>query len=312
MKAAPFFDDVAYGPEGPACTASAYWLTTDDGLRIRLGVWPEGSKGTVLLFPGRTEYVEKYGQVAREFGQRGFASIAVDWRGQGLGDRMLANRDIGHVGEFLDYQYDVKAVMAAVEELGLPKPYYLMAHSMGGCIGLRALMNGMPVKAAGFSAPMWGLAPSPMVPVAWILSTALRPIGLGDMRAPTTPEITYVLSAEFEDNTLTTDLEMWEYMRHQVTLYSDLALGGPSVRWLNEALHEMLALSKMPAPDVPCITFLGANERIVSPERIKTRMPRWNAGALEVIDGAEHEVMMEREEVRSFVFDRAAEYYLAA
>ena len=32
---------------------------------------------------------------------------------------------------------------------------------------------------------------------------------------------------------------------------------------------------------------------------------------VEVIDGAEHEVMMERE-VRSFVFDRAAEYYLAA
>ena len=244
-------------PTGPRVRAARRQLLADDRRwpAHPIGRRPEGTKGTVLLFPGRTEYVEKYGQVAREFGQRGFASIAVDWRGQGLGDRMLA-KNIGHVGEFLDYQHDVKAVMAAVEELGLPKPYYLMAHSMGGCIGLRALMNGMPVKAAGFSAPMWGLAPSPMVPVAWILSTALRPIGLGDMRAPTTPEITYVL-LQNSKTTRSPQTSKREYMRHQVTLYSDLALGGPSVRWLNEALHEMLALSKMPAPDVPCITFRG-------------------------------------------------------
>ncbi|MEM1302372.1 MAG: alpha/beta hydrolase [Pseudomonadota bacterium] len=312
MEAAPFYSDVAYGPERPEITASAFWLTTEDGLRIRLGVWPEGTKGTVLLFPGRTEYVEKYGEAAREFQARGLATIAIDWRGQGLGQRMLPTRDIGHVVEFADYQHDVKAVLAAVEQLDLPKPLYLMAHSMGGCIGLRALMDGMQVKAACFSAPMWGLAPSPLIPVAWVLSTAMRPIGLGDMRAPSTSPTTYVLEAPFEDNTLTTDPEMWQFMRNQVSNYGDLALGGPSVRWLNEALHEMLALSKRPAPDVPCVTFLGSNERIVSAERIKTRMPRWKDGALEILEGAEHEVMMEREDVRKFVFDRAADHYLAA
>jgi len=44
-------------------------------------------KGTVLLFPGRTEYIEKYGPAAADFLARGFATVVIDWRGQGLADR---------------------------------------------------------------------------------------------------------------------------------------------------------------------------------------------------------------------------------
>ena len=116
MEAAPFYHDVAEGPEG----AKAYWLTTTDDVRIRLAVWAEGSKGTVLLFPGRTEYVEKYGQAAAVFADQGLSTIAIDWRGQGLADRLLPERDIGHVGQFGDYQRDVQAVLAAVVVLDLP------------------------------------------------------------------------------------------------------------------------------------------------------------------------------------------------
>ena len=41
--------------------------------------------------------------------------------------------------------------------LALPRPWRLLAHSMGGTIGLRALTRGVPVAAAVFSAPMWGI-----------------------------------------------------------------------------------------------------------------------------------------------------------
>ena len=52
---APLFDDVRAGPD----TGAAYWATTSDGVRVRLGVWPKAdARGTVLLFPGRTEYIE--------------------------------------------------------------------------------------------------------------------------------------------------------------------------------------------------------------------------------------------------------------
>ena len=57
----------------------------------------------------------------------------------------------------LNIRLDFDEMVGFARAQGLPEPYYLMAHSMGGCIGLRALMRGAPVKAAAFSAPMWGI-----------------------------------------------------------------------------------------------------------------------------------------------------------
>ncbi|MEO9862797.1 MAG: alpha/beta hydrolase, partial [Yoonia sp.] len=77
MDIAPFHDDVAYGPDGGA----AHWVTTVDGLKIRVGHWTCADvKGTVLIFPGRTEYVEKYGDAAREFLEANYATVSIDWR----------------------------------------------------------------------------------------------------------------------------------------------------------------------------------------------------------------------------------------
>jgi len=306
MEKAPFYNDVAQGPDG----GSAYWLRADDGVRIRLGVWPEGDQGTVLIFPGRTEYVEKYGHAAKEFAACGFATIAIDWRGQGLAERLLPVRDIGHVGDFDDYQTDVRAVMDALDHLNLPKPYYLVAHSMGGCIGLRALYNDLNVDRVVFSAPMWGIQLGPMRPVAWALSSVMPQVGLGELRAPSTSPVTYVLEAEFDDNTLTTDQGMWDYMRTQVRTYSDLALGGPSVRWINLALREMAGLARQKPLNHACLTFLGTNERIVSAERIKSRMATWPSGRLEILERGEHETMMERPELRDRFYQMSCAHFM--
>jgi lysophospholipase len=134
LSPAPFYGDLAEGPDG----AAAWWVTTSDGLRVRVGHFPaaQPAQGTVLLFPGRTEYVEKYGRTAQAFAQRGFHTVAIDWRGQGLADRLLDDPRTGHVHVFDDYQLDLAAVMAAVHELDLPRPFHLLGHSMGGCFGM--------------------------------------------------------------------------------------------------------------------------------------------------------------------------------
>ena len=98
LSRAPLHNDLARGPAG----ASGHWVQTQDGLRLRLGVWRNGAKGTVLIFPGRTEYIEKYGGAAAALAKAGYTSLAIDWRGQGLSDRLLPNRLIGHVCRFSD------------------------------------------------------------------------------------------------------------------------------------------------------------------------------------------------------------------
>lgn len=307
MHPAPFYHDVAEGPEN----GTAHWLTTSDGVRIRMAHWRAAEeKGTILLFPGRTEYIEKYGRTAEAFGKRGYAMLAIDWRGQGLADRLIDDRDSGYVEEFDDYQKDLAAVMEAAEALDLPKPYYLIAHSMGGAIGLRAVMSGLPVKAAVFSAPMWGILMSAVMrPTAWALSWASKKAGIGHKMAPGTKARTYVLAEPFEGNNLTHDEDMWRYMQEQMRSYPDMALGGPSMHWLHEALGDMKELAAQPAPDLPCLTFLGDEEKIVDPAAIHTRMANWPRGELVTIEGAEHEVLMELPQMREMIHDRTAAFF---
>ncbi len=300
LAAAPLHTKLAEGPDG----GIAHWLTTSDGLRIRVAHWGlAGAKGTVLLFPGRTEYCEKYGRAAADLADRGYATLTIDWRGQGLAQRILPERGVGHVTAFEDYQQDVAAAVAHAKALNMPRPWYLVAHSMGGCIGLRALREGLDVNAVAFTAPMWGIQLAPhRRTLAWGVSSLSRMIGQSMRIAPGQSADTDVHEA-FADNELTSDPEMFDYMNTQIEKKPDLALGGPSLHWLNEALRETRRLHALPSPDLPCVVFLGDEEYIVDSDRITDRMKRWPKGELMMVPGAKHEVMMEIPLVRERAFD---------
>lgn len=305
LTPAPYHADVADGPEG-----FAYWLNAEDGVRVRVVVWGGGTEGTVLLFPGRTEYIEKYGRAASSFLAEGFSVVAIDWRGQGLSDRLQENSNIGHVGQFPDYQKDLRALLAVMPELDLPTPMHLLGHSMGGCIGLRSLMEGLAVKSAAFTAPMWGISlTKPKRTAAWVVSTIAQTLGMDKGLSPGTFEKTYVLANPFADNMLTKDPEMFEYMKTQVTSYPDLALGGPSLKWLGEGLKECRGLRLRPTPDIPTLTFLGTDERIVDVEAIHDRMARWTNGKLEIVEAAEHEVLMESPAIRNDAISKISAHF---
>ncbi|MFW2588305.1 alpha/beta fold hydrolase [Sagittula sp. SSi028] len=300
LSPAPLFADLA---EAPAQTR-AWWVDASDGLRLRVMHAPsQGARGTVLLFPGRTEYVEKYGRAAAVLAQAGYDTLAIDWRGQGLAGRMLDEPRTGHVDVFEDYQADVAALVAAADELGVPGPRHLIGHSMGGCIGLRALMGGLDVRSAVFTGPMWGIRLGHVMrPAAWALSRLSKPLGMSHRFAPGTGAMPYVAASAFADNTLTRDPEMWDYMRRQVMAHPELQLGGPSLNWLHEALAETRHLARQPSPPVPCICYTGTNERIVDVTRIRDRMDRWPQGRLEMVAAGEHELMMEIPATRDRVF----------
>lgn len=306
---APYHANIADNDDG-AC----HWLSTVDDVRVRVGHWPaQGSgRGTVIIFPGRTEYVEKYGRTAGDLARAGFASAAIDWRGQGIADRLLPNRAVGHVNVFEDYQLDARAMLNHVRSLELPEPYHLIGHSMGGCIGLRSLYDGIEVASVAFSAPMWGIQMSAALrPIAWGLSSISKQLGFSGMFAPGQQAETYVLRATADDNTLTSHAESFDALQQQLTHHPDLALGGPSLHWLNEALREMRILAQRPAPNYPCTTFLGSEEAIVDPDRIHRRMAGWTNGDLVVLDGGRHEVLMEAPHIRAKVIDGMIDLFTA-
>lgn len=311
LSPAPFFEDVAGGPAGGV----AHWLTTTDGKRIRVGHWlpQDEATGTVMMFPGRTEYIEKYGSTAGEFVKRGFAMLAVDWRGQGLADRLLDDARIGHVDHFPDYQRDVQATLDLATELNLPQPWYVIGHSMGGAIGLRAVIEHKCFAACAFTGPMWGIFFTPiMKPLSRMTAYWGPRFGLGEKTPPTTSLESYVTTQPFEGNMLTRDPAMYKMMQDQLAAHPELALGAPSTIWLREALDECAWLMEQTPPDTHCLTYLGSHEQIVDRKAIRARMANWPSGTLIEVPDGEHEVLMEPPEVRGPVLDRMAELFRAS
>lgn len=308
MIAAPLYADVAQGPAG----GQAVWLRASDGTRLRLAHWPAaGGRGTVLIFPGQAEHIEKYGPTAAHLVAAGFDVLAIDWRGQGLSDRKVT--ELGHVGDFAEFQQDVAVMLDHVTRAGLPRPLHLLAHSMGGCIGLRSLMNGLPVRSAVFSAPMWGLhlPPGGSLLAAPIAALASRH-GAALARTPTTTRHGYVRALPFAGNRLTRDPDMYRWLQEQLEAHPDLALGGPTLGWLAAAFREMAALSRLASPALPCRIALGSAERVVSPGAIRQRHARWPGAVLDVYADAEHEVMMERPAHRDRFHSSASSFFSTA
>lgn len=307
MDAAPYFDDVADGPPG----GRAVWLRTPDGVRIRAAHWPGADRGTVLILPGRTEYIEKYGPTAADMVAAGYHAVSLDVRGQGLADRPLPDRMKGHVRHFADFQRDLDALRPLIDSL--PKPLFLIGHSMGGAIGLRALIEGWPVAAAAFSSPMWGIRFSPgLAPIATGLALVASSLGQGTGYAPSTGPQTYLMAAPFQDNTLTSDRATWDWMQRQLTLHPELALGGPTLHWLHVGLSEIRWLHRQPPPRVPTLVILGSHERIVNTDLVRRRMSGWREGRLVILPGAEHETLMEGPHLRGIAIAEILTHFAGA
>mgnify|MGYP001627809529 CR=1 FL=1 len=305
---APFSQQIAEGPE----SVKAYWIKSDDDMRLRVAHWQtDGNpKGTVFLFQGRTENLEKYGLAVGELHNAGYAAFGVDWRGQGLSDRIAEDPMVGHVDRYLDYQNDVAAMLKAAGNLDLPKPWYLFGHSLGACIGLRALSDGLPMSACAFSAPLWDINLSAFQRIAaWPLTWVAQLIGRGHTYAPGTRPESYVLNTPFEENRLTRDPGMYRYYQKISESLVEQQIGGPSMAWLFKTLGETRSLSKLPSPEIPCVTFCGAEDSIVAISAVEDRMARWPRGKFELIPNARHDVLYEIPDVRDGVFAEMLELF---
>lgn len=295
MDAAPFHADLAQAP-APAQVA---WVTASDGARLRLGLWEPGPRGMIALFTGRTEVIEKYGRVITDLTEAGYGVAIMDWRGQGLSDRLPHQPLLGDVPDFADFQHDVTAFDRAINAFAPDARRYVLAHSMGGCIALRALINGFPARAAAFSAPMWGLPLGSVLGGAvGVTSRALGVAGLNLREVPGAGIEFRLWDNPFDTNDLTTDRATYDWMQAQVVDRPELRLGAPSLRWLAAALAECAALEKLPSPALPAYCGIGTRERIVSAAAMRDRMARWPAAQFEEFDNALHELLMEEPKTR--------------
>jgi len=301
QAAPPFHADVADAPAG----AEAHWVTASDGVRLRAVAWRGGGQGTAVIFPGRTEFAEKYGRMAQALVDRGLSVLVIDWRGQGLSDRHPTNAMLGHIEDFRTYQLDVAALLDLEARLDLAGPRYLFAHSMGGCIGLRTLLERADFCGAVFSAPMWHLQMKAATRELTAKMTRLANlVGLGQRLMPGTRPQPTAMAISFSGNPLTSDHDVFAWCLNQITTHPELALGGPSMQWTYAAMEEMARLYVAPLPRVPVLVMLGSDETVVSSSIIRSQVGKMAEGSLLELPGARHEIFMERPEVQAEAWAR--------
>jgi lysophospholipase len=286
-------------PEG----ALAGTIGTPDGVTLRFARWaaPAGGRGTVCVFTGRSEYIEKYFETVRDLRQRGYAVAVIDWRGQGHSSRRLGNPRKGHVESFSEYQIDVAAFVKQVLP-DCPPPYFAMAHSMGGAVMLHAAHAGTAVfERFVLCAPMIDLpglrASLPMRGLMRLLCAA----GTGERFIPG-GNIDLIKSTGFSGNPLTSDPR--RYARNASILEADPTLGiaSPTVAWLNAAFA---AMGEFRSPDFasrirqPVLMLAAGDDSIVSTPANAAFAAQLPAGSHRVIAGAKHEMLQEDDRFRA-------------
>src|SRR5438105_11254101 len=158
-----------------------------DGAELRFARWapPAGRKGTVCVFTGRAEQIEKYFETVRDLRDRGFAVAMIDWRGQGHSSRRLRDPRKGYVRDFADYETDVETFIRDVVMPDCPPPFYALAHSMGGAVLLRVAHSQKRwFDRIVLSAPMIDLPGRLSSLPVRLLPRSLRWIGRGGQYVP--------------------------------------------------------------------------------------------------------------------------------
>ena len=293
-------------PDGSTMTMQAM----RDGWALRVFDWPAAgaARGTILFAGGRGDFIEKYLESFAHWHAQGWSVTAFDWRGQGKSGRLTADPNVGHIDDFGVWIDDLGEFYARWESAN-SGPHVMIAHSMGGHLLIRALIERrIAPDAAVFIAPMFGIE-TPPVPlgVARFLFAGLCKIGLAKRPAwkgNERPAAPWASRQRF----LTHDAERYADEIWWLDNHPALKLGPPSFGWLAAAIAstratEVAGLLEQVA--VPLLILGTDGDRLVSPPAIRRFANRLPNAQCHIYDASvAHEILRECDEARDDALGR--------
>lgn len=292
------------------------FATMEDGTRVRFARFrPENPVAQTLMLPGFTEFIEKHLETIADLLHRRHEVLCVDWRGQGLSDRALADRHRGYVPSMELFLSDLRETLEVTEfASGGTTPFTVIGHSMGGHLALRAAAECDALFERVIAvAPMVDILTGhfPRVLSPWLARAATvmgmsawYPPGAGgyDAKAMT-----------FEGNPLTHDGARFQRTHDLIAREPRLALGNPTFAWIDAAftsINRLKDLATIAQIQQPVLIVRAGQELIVSnaaQEWLCRELP--NARLVEIVE-AKHEILNETDAVRA-LFWREADAFLA-
>lgn len=280
-----------------------------DGVPLRFARWDATrapKRGTMCVFTGRTEFIEKYFEVVADLQRRGFAVAMMDWRGQGRSGRLLkGDPRRGHVWDFAEYDRDLAVFMRDIVLPDCPPPYFALAHSMGGHIMIRnSTATGSWFDRMILVAPMLEIHRANLGAPAWLARLVIEvgaACGAGRLYVPGGTRSAGE-NDPFEGNVLTSDAERWSRSQMLVQAAPDLGLGSPTNGWLRAAVRSMTMLADptfATKVKVPMLIFVPNADTLIEPSTTEAFATRLKLGTHVILPRARHEILQETDEVRT-------------
>jgi len=278
-------------------------VTAADGVVLRYAVCPgpPTGRGTMCIFQGRGDFIERYFETIKDLQSRGFDVAILDWRGQGGSDRRGPDPYRPRLRSFREYDRDLTAFMTGVVLPDCRPPFLALAHSTGATVVLRALKSRNWFERAVLSAPLIDIAPvglpRPLVRFAARLMTLA---GLGKLYLPGRPRRP-MRAEDFTGNLVSSDRRRFLRDCRTLEAHPELGIGGPTFGWLNAAFGAMAELARYSRRTnlrAPVLIVAAGDDRLVSSEASRQFARRVPGAAAVTIAGARHEPLMERDELR--------------
>ena len=283
-------------------------LRTPDGfdLRCALARPVETPRGTLVILPGRGDYIERHYETVEQLLKRRFAVAIFDWRGQGLSQRYSRNRLKGHVRSFADYETDLQTVMRDLVLPDMPAPYYAFAISMGGHILLKASFRHLWFERGMLISPMVDLPPHPRRALLERLARGGAWLGLSRAFFPVLPR-RLMKPEDFARNALTSDRKRFLREARFLQDYPEVGIAMcPTFGWLRAALNSIDELRATVAaggePRWPLYALAAARDALVDAEALRRLVRQVGNIDATFLHKARHEITIERNENQALMW----------
>ncbi len=292
----------------PPPALKARRLVTSDGAILRVALArPSGvPKGTVVLLPGRAEYIERHYETLADLLLRDYAVATLDWRGQGLSSRLLRNRLKGHIRSFAQYDADLLAFMRQVVLPDCPPPYIALAHSMGGLVLLRSAWRHPWFERAVLTSPLVKMKARRWPEWLWrVIAAGATWTGLGGLFVPGVSKRLPRLE-DFETNALCSDQPRFCRQAAMLAAHPELGVAGPTLGWLHAAIRATDMLHKVAQkhrpPLYPLLMLAAGRDALVDREAARQFAAAVGDIAFIVLHGARHDLWLEGDHYRNAVW----------
>lgn len=274
------------------------------------GYTADKPRDTVVISHGFTETLEKYDEAVYYLLNRGYSVFICEHRGHGLSYREIENYSLAHISRFGEYVEDFLLFIERVVRPNTVGRLLLLAHSMGGAIGVLAMERQPELffKAVLLS-PMFGVnLPAPK-PITYAMASIMCSVGREE--ACVIGQKPFSGKKDFSASACASKAH-FDYMFDKYLKNQYMQGCAASYSWLRESLRatgELMKSEALSQIKTPVLVFSGTMDEVVSKPAHRRFVKAVESAALVLVPRGGHELFTDSASRNAPVWEKIFEFF---